>query len=743
MQQNQHLNKIRDLIRRNITGPYRTMRNDRIEDCRRSDLYYRGFQYLAQEETVNGMTWTPVTGPDVLMRIFDAPEGADLPDVLSCQLNIYRGDINKFVAVSMRQPQNYKAAPVLSSQVDEVSDRLRVADSVAEYLKMVWGWDRAREQNFSILAKYGPAFLYTPVTTDASKYGTPSIKMSQEKISVREAEWTCLECGHANRQEPQEGVVSYCENCGEELFPEYYRPAQESIEIEEVEETFPGTGCDLHITSFLTVTLHPDATTAQGIKSSPWLWYEYNVDPWMIRKYLADVGKTMKDVPQATAGQLSLGGIIQERIKSPMPWTAPDITKGKIAFQRYWLDPQMYWALEDDAVSVEVRNALLAEYPDGLKVTMAGDQIIALEHEHHKMVWSVATVPNSETLMATQSVFYPYLEAQDIINDTINMTEGIIATSAPVTAFDPSKVNPDAVSKVVGRGVRKMFPVKDPRGALQDLPVSQPNGVALQFMERVLALAREIVGINPSMWGMGNHNTAREAVIANEASLQVFAPMFSSVASSGAQAFYNAAIQLAQFAPGGILPMVDGRSKPIQIPDIGVLLEGGWKFGYDPNVVIPGWARRDRLMELLNSPQTAQMMGLTHPASVKRIHEAVGMEGVYTPGLDDMDWIETQMEKLASGGEPIVPPPQLMDGNLATEYARTWLKGKKGRDLMQQDSEAWQRGVVYMMALAPPPPPPPGAGSMLPPPPEGGSGLPNREAPPISANQGLDSMGSG
>lgn len=744
-QTNQYLNKIRDLIQREIVIPNQQMRNNKVEDCRRSDLYYRGMQYLAWEEGAQGMGWVPVTGPEVLARTFNLRQGEELPDVLSYNLNIYKGDINKFVAVALRQPQNYKATAILSAQMDEVSERLRVADKVFEYLQTIWKWDRARAQGLNIFAKYGPAFFYTPVTTDSSKFGQMTMQMSKEKVGFRQGGWTCINCEHVNQAIPQEGVEEFCEECGEELFPEYYRPDQETIEIEEVEETYPATGCDLQICSFVTVTVHKDATVAGGLKTSPWLWYEYSVDKWKIRKYLADVGKSLKDISGLATGQLSLVSLIQERIKSPSPWLVGDQTSAKYRFQRYWLDPEMYWALDDDTISQEVREALLMEFPRGLKVTMANDEIIALEHEHHKETWEVACPPNAETIMAVQAIFHPYLEAQDIINDSLNMTEEIIAGSSPMTAYDPSKVKGEALERNLGKGGRRLLPVVDPRGALQDLPVSQPNGTVLEFMQLTLSMVREIVGISPSMWGMGNHNTAREAVIANEASLQVFAPMFTAVADAGAFAFYNAAIQLAQYAPGGMLPMMDGRSRPVEIGDLPILLEGGWKYGYDPNVVIPGWARRDRLMELLNSPQTAQMMGLTHPASVKRIHEAVGMEGVYTPGLDDMDWIETQMEKLATGGEPIPPPPQLMDGMIAAEYARTWLKSKKGRELMQQDPDAWQRGVAYMESLIPPPPPPEmGPGGPPSPPEEGGPPPPmGAEVPPIPPNQGLDGIVGG
>ncbi len=268
--------------------------------------------------------------------------------------------------------------------------------------------------------------------------------------------------------------------------------------------------------------------------------------------------------------------------------------------------------------------------------------------------------------------------------------------------------------------------------------MSQPNGTVIQFLEFILAKAREIVGISPNMWGMGSFATAREAVISNEASLQVFAPIFNLLATSTGRALKNAALQLALYS-GGALPMRDGLSRPVMVPDIETLLDGGWDYTFDPTIAISSWARRDRIMELLNSPQTAEMMGFTHPVNIKRVHEAIGLEDVYTPGMDDMDWIEEEMQKLTNGGMPEPPPPILIDPQIAQDYVRAWLKGPKGRSLKQQNPDAYMAGLDYLASIMPPPPPGPGG-----PPPDQGPppGPPPGEGGNIPPQGGLDGMGA-
>jgi hypothetical protein len=739
------LKALKELYLTKIKGPSQPDRDQLVRDCRKADMYYRGIQYLQSYTLKSGQQGVvPVAMfSDMVQQAFGQD---DLPDVADYVVNFYKGDIDKFVAVALKQQVAHKAAPVIDSYKTEASDKLRIADAVSGYLDSIWGINGIREKVLYTLAKYGPAFLYTPYITDG-KLGTTKITIHSHEEIETNGKWRCVECGEEVEQgsegQGEEGEL-VCPGCGAPLEDESLIPGGMSLELkeEEVETTNGTTGC--HVTNWLTVNVPKFCT---GPEDAQWWVYEYEAPMGHVNRLLAQAQR--KTV--TTTAPNDLPSFVRNRVATTSGLVYSNLPTDVVTVRRVWFTPGMFWELA--ASQKDLVTKLETMFPRGCMLLMINDEPFAVEEGAISDCWKAIIPQKSDYLMTADPVFKCYFEASDIVNSIINMIEGIIATSAPVTAYRADMLEPRVVNDVIGRGYRSMIPMKgDARGAFADLPVSQPSGVAQAFVQFVIGTYREIVGISPNMWGMGNYNTAKEAVLAAEQALQVFHPIFEKIAQGLADAKYNAALLLAEFS-GGYLPMLDGRTKPLELQGIEGLLEGGWKYDFDPTLAISTAARRDTLRELMNNQGVSQYLGLQHPLNVKSAHEMFGLNGMYVPGEDELKFVQSLIDKVLEGEMVELPPTNLVNPQFAVEVIKATLISEKGRQIKDTDPGAWQMGVQFLESMlgmmgqgqqqgppdggGPPPeqmgPPPDGGAPMEEMPPEGEGGAP----PLIEGGEGM------
>lgn len=706
-----------------------------VRDCRRADLFYRGIQYLATMRLNDGrLGLVDATSAYSNLRsqlVGDAPEG--MPEMLDYSLNWYKGDINKFVAVASKQTLQHKAAPIAPSYKDQAEEKLRIADQVSDYLDALWQIPDQRERVLYSMALYGPTFLYTPFMTD-SKFGKTSSIVYSHQVVETPAKWACVECGEESikgeEAEGPEGELR-CPHCQGLLVEDALIPATQDIEIkEEAVETTNGT-TQLHVTNFLTTWVPKGCT---GPEDAPWWVYEYNAPRAHINRLLDQVGGKLIT---STAPD-TLASWVRNRVMTP-GGVSPQPLRDNGKISRVWWSPSMYYALPEGCGCT--RQWLLENFPRGCMMLMINEEGIALEAEAVTDSWVSISPEIKDYLLNQQAVFHPYFEVVEMVNAILNLVEGIIATSAPVTAYRSDLIDPEVANRAM-TGNRSMIPIKgDARGAFADLPVSQPSGVAQAFIEFLIAKAREIVGISGAMWGAMDFSTARAATLAVEQALQVFAPIFNKVAAGFAEAKKNSALLLAEYS-GGVLPMKDGRTKPMLVEGIETLLEGGWKYSFDPTLATSSAARRDTIKELLNNPAASQMTGLNHPFNIRAAQEILGLNGMYVPGEDEVKFIRELTEKVMNGEAVPLPPTNLVNPQMAVDVIKAQLVSDRGRQLWASDPEKWNAAVEWMEGMmgmmGTPPGPPPDQGA--PPPPQGnlppGGPPPQMEGPPLPQIEG-------
>lgn len=741
------LSSLKSLYLTNIKAQTEIERNQVVREVRRADLYYRGIQYLATINLGDGRTGL-VNASQVYDFLRSETAGADAgAEITDYNLNFYKGDVDKFVAVAMKQTIQHKAKPIADTYKDRAENKLRVADEVSDYLDTLWDLPAQREKVLYGLALYGPTFLYTPFISDA-RLGKTVTTVYSHRVVDRPAQWACVECGEQFEQgQEEEGPQGelLCPHCKAPLVEEALTPGTQEIELEEEQvETVNGT-TQIHVTNYLTTWIPKGCT---GPEDAPWWLYEYEAPMGHINRLMAQAQQKMVK----SAPSMDLAAWARNRVMTPANGV-PRMMANVVRVTRVWFTPGMYWELAQS--QERVRDWLEEKHPRGCMVLFLNDEPVLIDDEAITDCWVVVSPQMKDYLLNQQAVFHPYLEGVEITNAIVNMVEGIIATSAPVTAYRSDLIDPNVVNSLM-RSYRSMIPVKsDPRGALYDLPISQPSGVAQAFIQFVIGLVREIVGISPTMWGAGNFNTAREATLAAEQSLQVFHPIFMKVAKGFAQAKHNAALLLAEYS-GGVLPLKDGRTQPLLVEEVDVLLEGGWKYDFDPTLAVSSAARRDTLRELTNNPAAMEMTGLNHPFNIRNAQEILGLNGMYVPGEDELKFVQEQIDRVLNGEAVPLPPTNIINPKFAVDVVKATLLSDRGRQILATDPQAWQMGLEWMEGLlgmmgqegGPPPPPPEGEGGMPPPlpPPQDGppmlpppSGPEGMEGPPIPPQGELDS----
>ena len=266
-----------------------------------------------------------------------------------------------------------------------------------------------------------------------------------------------------------------------------------------------------------------------------------------------------------------------------------------------------------------------------------------IENERLDHVWA-AIQPSASATLNADPVGQDLVSAQLLTNHTLNIAAETIERGNPLTFVDPRVVNLTAWNKQKSRP-NQVIPTLAAVGAtLADaFYQTQPSRFSEQMEPWMAALeagAVQDVGTQPQIFGGGNASTAREAEINKNAAMMQLGIIWTFIRKGWERAKMNGVRQLIKYGPAEIR---EGRNRA----DLDELTAGAWHF--EANEAIPTtWGqRRDFLMFMLGQPeQVQQSWGITRPENIASNKELMGMEGWYTPGLDDADKVHDTIQKL-------------------------------------------------------------------------------------------------
>ncbi len=737
------------LIERYVRQPYETERFDMLRRCQIADRYYRGNQYKYFAQT-NG-SWNTVASVDssqVAALLGLGPDDS-LPQILDYVLNFYKGDMDKVMAIVSRMKPACKAQPLFEG-IPGIQAKIQTADEGSLYLDRALNFPvEISKMGYSLLKYPGSAYFVVDYVQDSSRYGESDHDEMDTQMVPLEGHYACQSCGAATRQadlqvgEDGQLLDPLCQECGTPLGPDDWQEATE-IPVPVVAQTFKVANGAVRIATVNVLTaLVP--YPAMSLEDAPWAGLEYREWTGRLKTMYPDFADVIHDDSgyTGTAPAQVMGDMVRDQIAAPSGVNWVIGMKGRSPYARYWLDTSMYHHLADVAKGQDLEKAMLDAYPDGVYVAFIGNKLVDVSGRNKMTQWVAAKASESDYLTSTPPVFENYLPICDIVNNTLNMFEQILATSSPTTVASSEVIDFNALnSGILGRSGRQIIPAKagtrDLRFAFTDLPVSQPNGSAISFIDKLIQWVREITGVNQALFGGGQYNTAREALVARQQALAMLQPLYSAIAKAVSKAKELAILQLAQWGNGYVYfpKSANGKQVKIPMPSLPDLLDGGWVYSTDETIPVDPADRRDQIQELMANPALAPVLGVTHPDNLDQLAEVVAISGWTLPGKNEVDALTAEIEAIVTGvGEPDLMG--IVDPGMASEVYRSWLLSSKGRRIKEVDKAAWDRVRDAMGAYGPPPnqgpPPPPNGGSMPEAPPEGS--LPPMGPPPGNPNE--------
>lgn len=735
---------------------------------RRNHLYYRGKQNLILSPGGNGsVDYKSVTQGQNLQ-----PTDRLLDNYYDSVLNILRGDVRALVAVLGARSPNVEAL-ALDPSNETHYERQRVAQRVAQFVRGSHNWDDFHRHLCYGLCLQGTQFSYCRYITDPSKYGFTEVPQ-YDVIYVPQGEgyYQCPYCGQETPQSiagsmgvpigPMGAPPATCMQCGRPLGPESLIEAPTYPAVTQTTPIqFPNGGVEVTLCGPDTVTV-PFTTKKTDLSDAGFVLYECEIDPGAVLQAYPELREKFYDGQMAMGSAIGTTAAAENARQTRMLFASPT---GYVSMQRrkQWLwskafyPPMAYEAFPNDRDG-KIREILYHMFPRGLEVTYVQGEPVRLQHSEISRKWTACKPEPSETLYC-DPYFEDYIEGSDFINDMINLVQESAERSVPLTIFDPNYLDPDRIREYAGIP-GELIPASagasgDFSKAFHTIRPAEIPIAAIQLIDKFIEYLRGISGITPTLWGAIDDPTAHGTEIRRNQALGRLNTLWSNVREFEAATQENAVCQHALYSKGRLASSKGDpdSSHVINVPNIEILLKGGWRLWAEEAMPMTPGQRRDWAMNLIQmtaagAAPMSGALGLMEPSNFKRLQETVGQMDWKIPGererslitklISDLSQIpplpaqpmlDPMSGMLVPGGPPQcnspIPVEDLffLDPALVIKVSQEWMVGDAGQQVMEQDYQGgWSNVLAWlrqwqMLAVPPPMPGEEGEG-----PPEGGGG---------------------
>jgi len=677
-------------------------------NAQRNSLMFRGMQFIAPVMRDGVSSYAPI---GTAYGSYGAGGAGDDDGCYDYTRNIFRGYGNKFIAVIGQRAPNVTA--IADDPNDERSIRAtRTANECNAILNSWWNVDQKNIEVATYNWITGPAYIYTPWNADGLLYGfreEPKYEAQQQPLG--EPSYRCIQCG-ASAPAP-----GNCPQCGSQIGPEsLVEPESAEVPVATGVTQYPNGRVECYVLDSTTVTTPFYAKN--DLKYCPFLKYEYEEErSTLIHMYpsLRNKGEDFGSNGLAA----DRGRQVRDSIISPTGSPMRSTTQHRWLFSRTWLNAKKYAAIQDEGV----RKALEENYPEGIKITRVNGEIMELEPERLDHVWA-SIQPSAWSTLNADPVGQDLVSAQLLTNHILNIGAETIERGNPLTFVDPRVVNLTAWNKQKSRP-NQVIPTLAAVGAtLGDaFYQTQPSRFSEQmepWIASVEAGAVQDVGTQPQIFGGGNASTAREAEINKNAAMMQLGIIWIFIRKGWERAKENGVRQLVKYGPAMIR---EGRN----MAELAELTAGSWHFEADEAIPTTWGQQRDFLMFMLGQPEPVQQAwGVTRPENIALNKSLMGMEGMYTPGLDDADKVRDTIQKLLQAAPiqqqgpdgqmtlmPSIPADTFEDNpELVVQLVQGWAqKASLTGGIREMNPEGYANviswGTQYKKMTEPPVPPPP------------------------------------
>lgn len=731
-------------------------RSEILATIRRLHYYFQGQQYLVGFQTLDGTrTYLPAGETQQVLgqvNTFD--------DVYDYVMNFLRGDTLALVSALSARAPNTQAMPIDANNPLHVI-RARQANRVGAFLDRHWQVNNVMQDLAYLLCIHGPVFGYTRYVTNRQRYGQrpdPTSQISSEvQTPFGESFYQCPSCGAESTNTEAlaagGGTLPVCPSCFAPLDPaSVQQPPTIPSTISQSSQMVDNGAIELDLCSFAQVTI----PLQYSWEKTPFLVYEYYENKGaLIRTYAANNPELRNRILHFGSGQ-TMGGTgdsgtrqTQAVLASSYPLNTTT-ESSQALFTRIWLDPSQY-ELFGTGTNLEIRDLLISAYPEGAKLTLINDELVAIDEGRLHREWAYCR-PTPSSSPWTMPYMEVYVQAQDLINDSVALIVEQAENSMSGLAFDPSLLDRDMLSKTRMRP-STWLPIKvgmatDLNKSFFRIPGSDMNPALIEFITLMLQWTRDISGITPVMWGGESSSTAKEAEIRRNQALGRLNVLWNNMRQFLAKLKDNAVWQAGRYAKGSLFTTkgTTEESEVLEMATMTDLAKGGYRFFAEEGFPMTPGQRRDWFMQFFMEapPEARVQMAIDHPANLSRLQEAIGSADWVNPKLDMRDAIMKVIQQLASTepvtdpvtleliGPTVEPDPILFDPPFAYEVVRAWMISEEGQQISDSNPGGFANVRLYLMKwfeILNPPMMPDSDGEEGPPPP-GGSGGPSGPSGP-------------
>jgi hypothetical protein len=668
------VNALRELVRQ-----YRqegvVARRHEIRRIRQARLFWQGLQYAWWNP--NDMNWhLPFE-----QRFSDDRELEEMPRY-QFVTNFYQGFGLSFIAVLSQDVPSVRFYPQSSQSLADIA-AARAASDVAQLVEQNNHVEQLLTSIGYFLWTDGKLGAYVRYVADGQRFGFHEETVLEAlEIPLGEDVYACPQCGKESGKSKLENgnaededrddcsvvgaqhaaplPATNCPGCGAELRDENLRKA-ERVTVPRVVGTrrVPNGQEVISIAGGLELNT---PVWANEMHEYPYLQWQAEVHRAKLKAAYPLAANKIESAPSQGSEDV-YARVSRLSVEQGLPSIHPgDALMNLITFDRTWLRPWAFYAIEDEAV----RNELLAMFPDGCYVAFAGDVYCESRSESMDDHWRVLHALPGDG-QNRPSVGDSLVQVQERYNVLSNMQAETYEYGIPPIYADPQVLDFDALANQVAEPAAH-FPARArpgqplAAGFFQPAPAQVPPDMIRHQQDLIGPVAQFLTGLFPAIFG-GNMEDVKTA---------------SGYALARDQAMGRLGLvwrRTKQFYADVLLLAVDSfrknRPEDVEIPLLGpdsVLdarsirtadLKGNICVHPEADETFPRLKSQQRgvLQQLFGINDPVIQRALTEPANLGYIKNVLGLTEMVIPGEDSRNKQLREIQQLLASGPIVVNLP--------------------------------------------------------------------------------------
>src|SRR6266446_1462515 len=648
-------------------------RRHEIRRIRQARLFWQGLQYAWWNP--NDMNWhLPFE-----QRFSDDRALEEMPRY-QFVTNFYQGFGLSFIAVLSQDVPSVRFYPQSSQSLADIA-AARAASDVAQLVEQNNHVEQLLTSIGYFLWTDGKLGAYVRYVADSQRFGFHEENVLEAlEIPLGEDVYVCPECrkeigksklenGNSEETDEASGVgaqhaaplpATNCPGCGAELREENIRKA-ERVTVPRVVGTrrVPNGQEVISIAGGLELNT---PVWANEMHEYPYLQWQSEVHRAKLKAAYPLAASKIESAPSQGSEDV-YARVSRLSVEQGLPSIHPgDALMNLITFDRTWLRPWAFYAIEDEAV----RNELLALFPDGCYVAFAGDVYCESRSESMDDHWRVLHALPGDG-QNRPSVGDSLVQVQERYNVLSNMQAETYEYGIPPIYADPQVLDFDALANQVAEPAAH-FPARArpgqplAAGFFQPAPAQVPPDMIRHQQDLIGPVAQFLTGLFPAVFGgnMEDVKTASGYALARDQALGRLGLVWR---------------RMKQFYADILLLAVDcfrkNRPEDAEIPLLGpdgvldahtiraVDLKGNIAVHPEADETFPRLKSQQRgvLQQLFGINDPVLQRALTEPANLGYIKNVLGLAGMVIPGEDSRNKQLREIQQLLSSAPIMVTVP--------------------------------------------------------------------------------------